>query len=123
MTTEPPVLETLVTAAESAFNTVLDHFQAHLQAEGIGVVHFVGNGIALVTGLPGIKSEELVRFPDNLLGLAFNVDAHEVGVILLGETGGLKSRHRSPAHRAGPGRARGRSPPGPGGGQSGASPG
>jgi F-type H+/Na+-transporting ATPase subunit alpha len=91
MTTDPPVLENLVTAAESAFNTVLGHFQAHLQAEGIGVVHFVGNGIALVTGLPGIRSEELVRFPDNLLGLAFNVDAHEVGVILLGETAGLKA--------------------------------
>ncbi len=91
MPAEPPVLETLVAAAESALNTVLDHFQAHLQAEGIGVVHFVGNGIALVSGLPGIKSEELVRFPDNLLGLAFNVDAHEVGVILLGETGDLKA--------------------------------
>ena len=55
------------------------------------MVHFVGNGIALVAGLPGIRSEELVRFPDNLLGMAFNVDAHEVGVILLGETAGLKA--------------------------------
>jgi F-type H+-transporting ATPase subunit alpha len=91
MTPEPPVLETLVDSTESALNTVLADFQADLRAEGIGVVRFVGNGIALVDGLPGVRSEEVVRFPANLLGMAFNVDAHEVGVILLGETGDLKA--------------------------------
>jgi F-type H+-transporting ATPase subunit alpha len=86
-----PTLENLVQNSESALKTVLADFQADLTAEGIGVVHFVGNGIAQVDGLPGIKSEELVRFPDNLMGLAFNVDFHEVGVVLLGETGNLRS--------------------------------
>jgi F-type H+/Na+-transporting ATPase subunit alpha len=90
MNTEP-VLATLLGNTESAFNTVLADFRADLVAEGIGVVHFVGNGIALVDGLPGVKSEEVLRFPGNLLGLAFNVDAQEVGVVILGETGDLKA--------------------------------
>ena len=55
------------------------------------MVRFVGNGIALVDGLPRVKSEEIIQFPGNLPGVAFNVDAQEVGVILLGETGDLKA--------------------------------
>ena len=86
-----PTLEILVSDAESALEKVLDGFQADLMAEGIGVVRFLGNGIALVDGLPGVKSEELVRFPGNLLGMAFNVDPAEVGVILLGETEELQA--------------------------------
>jgi len=91
MTTDRPSLENLVAQTESALEQVLTGFQADLQAEGIGVVRFVGNGIALVDGLPGVKSEELVRFPGNLLGMAFNVDPAEVGVILLGETEALQA--------------------------------
>ncbi|NIP71966.1 MAG: F0F1 ATP synthase subunit alpha, partial [Gammaproteobacteria bacterium] len=37
-----------------------------------------------VTGLPGVGSEELVVFPDGLLGMAVNLDVDRVGVILLG---------------------------------------
>jgi F-type H+-transporting ATPase subunit alpha len=45
----------------------------------------VAIGIATVSGLPGVGYEELVRFPGGMLGIAFNVDEDEVGVILLGE--------------------------------------
>ena len=38
-----------------------------------------------------MKAEELVRFPGGLLGMAFNVDPTEVGVVLLGEIGELKA--------------------------------
>lgn len=40
-------------------------------------------GIAKVSGLPNVGSEELVMFPGGLLGMAFNVDESEIGVILL----------------------------------------
>jgi F-type H+/Na+-transporting ATPase subunit alpha len=51
----------------------------------VGVVTNVSTGIAVITGLPGVGFEELVRFPGGLLGIAFNVDEDEVGVVLLGE--------------------------------------
>ena len=60
-----------------------------LQLEEYGEVDFVGHGVARVKGLPGVRSEEVVRFPNELLGMAFNLDPEEVGVILLDEGPGL----------------------------------
>ncbi len=51
----------------------------------VGVVSAVAQGTAQVTGLPGVRAEELVRFASGVSGFAFNLDADEVGVILLGE--------------------------------------
>lgn len=50
-----------------------------------GIVISVTTGIATVSGLPGVGSEELIRFPGGLLGIAFNVDADVIGVVLLGD--------------------------------------
>jgi len=63
--------------------------QTELQIEEYGEVIYVGHGIARVKGLPGVRSEEIVRFPNDLLGMAFNLDPDEVGVILLDEGPGL----------------------------------
>jgi F-type H+/Na+-transporting ATPase subunit alpha len=38
-----------------------------------------------VSGLPAVGFEELVKFPGDVLGIAFNVDEDEIGVVLLGE--------------------------------------
>lgn len=54
-----------------------------LQVMEVGRVIRVGEGIAIVEGLPGVGSEELVYFPDNIRGLAYNLDPDQVGVILL----------------------------------------
>jgi len=51
----------------------------------VGTVTHVSTGIATVSGLPGVGFEELVSFPGGLLGIAFNVDEDEVGVVLLGD--------------------------------------
>ena len=59
--------------------------------EEYGEVTYVGHGIVRVSGLPGVRSEEIVRFPGNLLGMAFNLDPDEVGVMLLDEGPGLKA--------------------------------
>jgi len=45
----------------------------------------VSTGVATVSGLRHVGFEELIRFPGDLLGIAFNVDETEVGVVLLGE--------------------------------------
>lgn len=56
-----------------------------LTVNEVGVVRAVDQGTARVTGLPGVQAEELVRFASGVSGFAFNLDADEVGVILLGE--------------------------------------
>ena len=38
-----------------------------------------------MSGLPGVGFEELVKFPGDVFGIAFNVDEDEIGVVLLGE--------------------------------------
>jgi F-type H+-transporting ATPase subunit alpha len=56
-----------------------------LQPREVGTVAAVSTGIATVVGLPGLGYEELIRFPGGLHGIAFNLDAGEVGVVLLGD--------------------------------------
>jgi len=50
----------------------------------------VGTVISVATGLPrcrspGVGFDELVTFPGDVLGIALNVDADEIGVVLLGD--------------------------------------
>ena len=51
----------------------------------VGYVTGVATGIVKVSGLPGAGFEELLKFPGNLFGIAFNIDKDEIGTILLGE--------------------------------------
>ena len=44
-----------------------------------------------MSGLPGVGFEELLVFPGDLLGMAFNVDATDIGVVLLGDYWQLKA--------------------------------
>jgi F-type H+-transporting ATPase subunit alpha len=51
----------------------------------IGIVTNVSEGIVKVSGLPGAGFDELLKFPGELYGIAYNIDEDEIGVILLGE--------------------------------------
>ena len=51
----------------------------------VGQVLSISSGIARVSGLPGVGFEELIRFPNNVYGISFNLDEKEIGVVLLGE--------------------------------------
>ena len=51
----------------------------------VGAVISVSEGIVRVSGLPGAGFEELLKFQNDLLGIAYNIDEGEIGVILLGE--------------------------------------
>ena len=75
----------------TTFDRVLEGHRADLKGREVGTVNYIGLGIARLEGLPGVKSEELVRFPGDVLGMVFNVDPAEVGVILLGESQMLKA--------------------------------
>jgi F-type H+/Na+-transporting ATPase subunit alpha len=56
-----------------------------LSLKETGTITRVSTGIIKVSGLPGAGFEELLQFPNGLFGIAYNLDADEIGVILLGE--------------------------------------
>ncbi len=68
-----------------AVGQALGDFKPQLTPREVGTVKNVAVGIATVSGLPNVGYEELVRFPGGILGIAFNVDEEEIGVILLGD--------------------------------------
>jgi F-type H+-transporting ATPase subunit alpha len=51
----------------------------------VGYVTSVATGIVKVSGLEGAGFEELLKFSEDLYGIAYNLDEDEIGVILLGE--------------------------------------
>ncbi len=53
--------------------------------EEIGRVVDAGDGIAHVEGLPSAMTNELLEFEDGTLGIALNLDVHEIGVVVLGD--------------------------------------
>ena len=88
---EPRHLTRALDDAFGALDRALEEHQAELKAREVGILASIGYGIAHVTGLPGVKSEELLRFPGDLMGMAFNVDEDSVGVVLLDKSAGLKA--------------------------------
>lgn len=60
-------------------------FTAQLNIQEVGRITRLSTGVAQVSGLPGVGSDELVSFGDGMFGIAFNVDEDEIGVVLLGE--------------------------------------
>ena len=53
--------------------------------EEVGRVLDAGDGIAHVEGLPSAMTNELLQFEDGTLGLALNLDVHDIGVVVLGD--------------------------------------
>src|SRR5436305_166646 len=62
----------------------IEHFEQPVQAVSVGTVIQVGDGIAQVFGLQGVKYNELVEFPNGTLGMAADLSVDNVGVIVLG---------------------------------------
>jgi len=60
-------------------------FVAELTPREVGIITSIATGIAKVSGLPGVGYEELLKFPGDIYGIAFNVDENEIGVVLLGD--------------------------------------
>jgi len=77
---------------QTTFDTVFagisharESFEPRLRPREVGVITSIATGVAKVSGLPGVGFEELVTFPGDILGIAFNVDEDELGVVLLGD--------------------------------------
>lgn len=67
----------------------IDSYQPELEIRNTGQVIDAGDGIARVSGLADVRSQELIEFDNGVLGIAFNLEADSVGIIILGDYGGI----------------------------------
>ena len=85
MNMEPESLKDVFNSTFNKISQVRESFTQTLTPREIGTIMTVSTDIARVSGLPNVGYEELVKFPGEVFGIAFNVDENEVGVVLLGE--------------------------------------
>lgn len=78
-------LQSIFDCAFSAISQARAAFTPRLTSHEVGTITNVSTGVARVSGLPGVGSEELLQFPGGVFGIAFNVDEDEIGVVLLGD--------------------------------------
>ena len=67
----------------------IEGFEPELNISDIGTVTEAGDGIARVHGLANVKAQELVQFANGVMGTAFNLEKDTVGVIVMGDYGGI----------------------------------
>lgn len=84
-------LDKIIDDAFSEISNSRQSFEPGIQFREMGVVKSVSAGIATVSGLPGTGFEELLEFPNQLYGMAFNLDEEEIGVVLLGRSDHLQA--------------------------------
>jgi F-type H+-transporting ATPase subunit alpha len=74
----------------SVIKQQIEQFGATVSAVDVGTVIEVGDGIAHIHGLAGVKYNELLDFPHGVMGIALNLEEDSVGAILLGEYSHIK---------------------------------
>jgi F-type H+-transporting ATPase subunit alpha len=82
---DPDSLQSVFDGAFTQIGRAREAFRLQLAPCEIGKITSIATGIAKVSGLPTVGFEELVKFPGDLHGIAFNVDEGEIGVVLLGD--------------------------------------
>ena len=74
----------------SVIKQQIEQFGTTVTAVNVGTVVEVGDGIARIHGLAGVKYNELLEFPKGIIGLALNLEEDSVGTIVLGEAARIK---------------------------------
>ena len=63
----------------------IEQYQQEVKAVNVGTVFQVGDGIARIYGLDKVMAGELLEFEDGTIGIALNLEAKNVGAVLMGE--------------------------------------
>lgn len=87
MTRSPDRLATWLQAAKQAVATV----RLAPSSEQIGRVISVADGMAVVSGLPNVRIDELIRFEHDELGFALTLDRGRTGCVLLDDPAGIEA--------------------------------
>ena len=64
----------------------IESFDGNVDVSEVGEVIQVGDGVARVSGLENVMSSELVELPNDVYGMALNLEEDNVGLVLFGET-------------------------------------
>ena len=65
--------------------TQIENFKTEAKTEKVGKVLEVGDGVAKVSGLSDVMASEIVEFASGVIGVALNLEADEVGVMIMGD--------------------------------------
>lgn len=82
---EEELLHKTVNNVFSTLKNAREEFNYSINPLEVGYVKSVTSGIVRISGLPGTGYEELLKFPNGLFGIAYNIDPEEIGAILLGD--------------------------------------
>src|SRR5919198_2860752 len=66
------------------------NFGTEADVAEVGQVISVGDGIARVYGLDKVQAGEMVEFPGGIRGMALNLEADNVGVVIFGDDRSIK---------------------------------
>jgi F-type H+-transporting ATPase subunit alpha len=84
-------LQNVLDNALAEIGQARETFILRLAPREVGTITSIATGIAMVSGLPGVSFEEVLKFPGEIYGIAFNVDENEIGVVLLGDYAHLQA--------------------------------
>src|SRR5690606_36808107 len=62
----------------------IENYQSEMEVSEVGTVIRVGDGIALAHGLDNVMAGELLEFSNGVMGMAQNLEANNVGIVILG---------------------------------------
>jgi F-type H+-transporting ATPase subunit alpha len=68
----------------------LDKYRGKLEMKSVGTVIQVGDGIAQVWGLDDVMAGELVKFPNDVMGMVLNLETDTVGVVVFGSNEAIR---------------------------------
>ena len=63
----------------------IETYQITVDMEEVGEVIEAGDGIARIKGLPNCMSVEMLEFPNNIFGMALNLEEDNIGAMILGD--------------------------------------
>ena len=64
----------------------LEKYDNDIDVSEVGEIIEVGDGVARASGLENVMSSELVELPNNVFGMALNLEEDNVGLVLFGDT-------------------------------------
>src|SRR6185437_4141975 len=89
MSSQSHELAVAADAALDGIRRIRESYRTELTLSETGIVTFVSEGIARVSGLPKVGYQELVQFENDVLGLVFDLEERGVSCVLLNDSSGL----------------------------------
>ena len=80
----------LIKDISSSLQKQIEGFKPEFEVHDVGTVTQAGDGIARASGLAQVQAQELVQFDNGIMGIAFNLEQYNVGIIIMGEFSGIE---------------------------------